>query len=308
MFTVKVNHRSKTWYLSMGESTTESAKMRLAENSIEMQRITDYQQLSMADWSTSTTEAMILNERRGSNLNATYHVDRTVACGHERRHYTLFVQSGGVWVYFDDLADLERVDVWPRRIGERTVQQKPILDFTATASSERLSYSSRQVIADVRKRSSIATFGPNTLLNSSVGELAATIKHNDTGTAQSRALGTKTISCIENNTTRFTDLNTLLKYGRNIQEFTSRNPASTGHLTYPIMALSESSQSNTSMDYLDHLSRKRQSLHSSTTTNSPGSRVLTLHNTASKMRYLDSSSVRSYRIPCMESFCQSSPG
>lgn len=103
IFTVEINRRSEVGYLSFSENMTDQEKVRLAEDTIQVQRITDYQQLDMADWSTSITEAMTPSERNGRNLDITYNIHGIVAYSHVRKHYTLFVRSGAQWVYFDDL-------------------------------------------------------------------------------------------------------------------------------------------------------------------------------------------------------------
>lgn len=93
---------------------------------------------------------------------------------------------------------------------------------------------SKQRLGDVREQSLNALFGRNFLLNSSVGGLSAVALFHKDDDRQFLNLRTRTINRIEQNAAPLSDLSDLHEYGRDIQQYASRNAESTGSVERPI--------------------------------------------------------------------------
>lgn len=103
IFAIEINRRVTVERLS--KEISDKGIVHLAEENIHMQRISDYEQMDMSDWSTNGPATRIHSEGlTGGNLQAKYKIHGIVAYSHRRKHFTVFVKNQDRWLYFDDLA------------------------------------------------------------------------------------------------------------------------------------------------------------------------------------------------------------
>lgn len=117
---------------------------------------------------------------------------------------------------------------FPQILAEAQIHEfhTATIDFELKTSQRR--------VADTREQALIAVFGPQTLLNSSVGGFDAVIEHDQTDRSEFEALLTKSIKHLEWHAEVPEDTNAIAEYGDKIQAFTTENQDSTNALSYPI--------------------------------------------------------------------------
>lgn len=142
--------------------------------------------------------------------------------------------------YKTDLSDSGKIFGLHRRFIElcrakfQDVLGAADIEYFDQATIEMDMVCSKQRLGDVREQSLNALFGRNFLLNSSVGGLSAVAKFHKDDDQEFFKLRTRTIQRIEQNATSLSDMSDLYQYGRDIQQYASRNAESTGSVDRPI--------------------------------------------------------------------------